>query len=270
MSSLDHVGYWATKHSVAVFQTSRDFIIAEGPDTLEYLQGQLTQDIAALAPGGSTWSFLLEPDGKVNALLRVTRLEPFDARIGEDGVNVERVILDFDSGFVDQVLSRLNRFKLRTSVEFLELNWECLSLRGPLSEEKLHEIGKVGDFTVVRYLAGGLFGFDLLGEHFDVPPSLSWCGKDDYEALLVETGAVRMGKEIDKRTIPQEIGDVHFAVSFNKGCYTGQELMARLDARGNNVARRLRGVVFEAVPSSKFCFYRSPSNAQSRNNPVDV
>jgi len=52
-----------------------------------------------------------------------------------------------------------------------------------------------------------------------------------------------MGAELDERTIPAEAGVVERSVSFTKGCYTGQELVARIDSRGGNVPRRLRGVV---------------------------
>jgi folate-binding protein YgfZ len=52
-----------------------------------------------------------------------------------------------------------------------------------------------------------------------------------------------MGREIDDKTIPAETGVVDRAVSFTKGCFTGQELVARIDSRGGNVPRHLRGVV---------------------------
>ena len=55
-----------------------------------------------------------------------------------------------------------------------------------------------------------------------------------------------MGAELDERTIAAEADLLERAVSFTKGCYTGQELVARLDARGNNVARQLRGLVVAA------------------------
>ena len=74
----------------------------------------------------------------------------------------------------------------------------------------------------------------------DVPPG----DPAAFEAARIEAGVPAMGREITDKTIPQEAGAlVEHAVSFTKGCYTGQELVARLDARGNNVARRLRGVV---------------------------
>src|SRR5271157_4775990 len=64
-----------------------------------------------------------------------------------------------------------------------------------------------------------------------------------YEAVRVEAGFPRHGDELDERTIPAEAGLVEASVSFTKGCYTGQELVARIDSRGSNVPRRLRGLL---------------------------
>ena len=83
----------------------RDVIRASGPDTIPFLQGQLSQDVAALAVGETSWSWLLQPQGKVVALLRVTRL-------GDDDV-----LLDTDGGFGTGVVGRLERFKLRTKCD---------------------------------------------------------------------------------------------------------------------------------------------------------
>jgi len=84
---------------------SRDVIDAIGPDTLAYLQGQMSQDLNALVDGQSNWSLLLEPQGKITALLRVTRLSD------------EHFLLDTDVGFGEAVLARLTRFKLRSKCE---------------------------------------------------------------------------------------------------------------------------------------------------------
>jgi folate-binding protein YgfZ len=67
-----------------------------------------------------------------------------------------------------------------------------------------------------------------------------------FEVARIEAGVPAMGRELTEKTIPQEAGSlVEHAVSFTKGCYTGQELVARLEARGAKVARRLRGVVLD-------------------------
>ncbi|MGH9063564.1 MAG: YgfZ/GcvT domain-containing protein, partial [Acidimicrobiales bacterium] len=89
----------------------------------------------------------------------------------------------------------------------------------------------------------GVAGIDLMGEDVEVPPGVRLCGTEALAALRVEAGVPAMGRELGERTIPAEAGLVEGSVSFTKGCYTGQELVARLDARGSRVPRRLRGVM---------------------------
>ena len=97
----------------------------------------------------------------------------------------------------------------------------------------------------------GFSGVDLLGPP---PPAerSAWigdevvrCGPEAWEAARIEAGVPRNGREIGEGTIAAEVGLVDRTVSFTKGCFTGQELVARLDARGSKVARRLGGVVFD-------------------------
>ncbi len=99
----------------------------------------------------------------------------------------------------------------------------------------------------------GLAGFDLLGP---VPPDgpNGWagdgamaCGDEAWEAMRIEAGMPVNGRELVEGTIAAEVGLVDRAVSFTKGCFTGQELVARLDARGSKVARRLCAVVIEGA-----------------------
>jgi folate-binding protein YgfZ len=95
-------------------------------------------------------------------------------------------------------------------------------------------------------------GFDLLGVHPEPPGGVVPCGSDAWEAARIEAGIPVMGSELSERVIPEEAGLVERCVSFTKGCYTGQELVARLEARGSNVPRRLRGIVLtgEGGPSA--------------------
>jgi folate-binding protein YgfZ len=85
-------------------------------------------------------------------------------------------------------------------------------------------------------------GADLVGEA-PSPPDVPFCLFEAYEAVRIEAGIPMMGRELDEGTIPAEAGVVDMSVSFTKGCYTGQELVARIDSRGGNVPRRLRGVI---------------------------
>jgi len=82
----------------------RDTVIAEGPDALTYLHSQISQDIRALDVGQSTWTLVLEPNGKVAAFARVTR------------TGDERYELDTDAGYGESLLARLDRFKIRVKV----------------------------------------------------------------------------------------------------------------------------------------------------------
>ena len=218
--------YLAFRRDVGAVWLPRDVLRLHGPDVVAYLQGQLSQDIDNLAVGGSALSFLLQPQGKVDALIRVTRTAD------------DEVIVDVDGGWGEAVDTRLARFKLRSKFEIEPLDWRCLALRGP----RAHDVATTG--LAVDADWPGLPGVDLLGPDPRLPDGVRLCDVDAYRAVRIEAGVPEMGTELDERTIPQEAdGLVGRAVSFTKGCYTGQELVARLDARGSNVPRHLRGIV---------------------------
>jgi tRNA-modifying protein YgfZ len=214
--------YWALRKEAGAVWLPRDFVRVSGPDTLAFLQGQLSQDIEQLTDGASAWSLLLQPQGKVDALLRVTRHGETEA------------VLDTDAGWGDAVRARLERFKLRIKCELEPLAWKCLAVRGP----RAHEVaaGLDADWP-------GLPGVDAVGEAPPLPDGIRVCDLQAYEAVRIEAGIPVMGRELDDKTIPAEAGIVERAVSFTKGCYTGQELVARIDSRGGNVPRHLLGVV---------------------------
>jgi tRNA-modifying protein YgfZ len=97
--------------------------------------------------------------------------------------------------------------------------------------------------VVAPYEWNGVVGLDLIGEDPVIPPGARACSTEAFESLRVEAGIPEMAAELDERTIAAEADLLDRCVSLTKGCYTGQELVARLDARGNRVARRLRGLV---------------------------
>jgi folate-binding protein YgfZ len=220
-------GYRLLRHSVALAPVARDVVSVSGQDALEYLQGQCSQDVVALAVGSSTDALLLEPQGRIDALVRVTR-------VGDD-----ELILDTDAGFGGAVVARLERFKLRVKVEIALLGWESVAVRGPDAAG----VSTTGDALRLEARWPGMDGFDLLGDHPEPPEGLVPCGSGAWEAARIEAGIPVMGSELNEKVIPEEAGLVERCVSFTKGCYTGQELVARLDARGSNVPRRLRGIV---------------------------
>ena len=221
----------ALRRGLAAYLLPRDVVRVSGPDAVSFLQGQLSQDVEALEVGGSGFSLLLAPQGKVEAFLRLTRTAP------------DEVVLDTDAGWGPATVARLERFKLRVRCQLDVLDWRCVAVRGDASAE-LAAPG-AGAWRVVPETPG-VAGFDLLGPEVDLPPEALAVGGDAYEALRIEAGVPRMGAELDESTIPAAAGVVERSVSFTKGCYTGQELVARIDARGGNVPRRLRGVVVGA------------------------
>ncbi|HTX63020.1 MAG TPA: hypothetical protein VMD28_05245 [Acidimicrobiales bacterium] len=225
--------YEALRQGTGAYRLPVDVVAVRGRDATSYLQGQLSQDVAPLGVGSSAPSLLLEPDGKLAALVRVTRA-------GDDSY-----VLDTDEGFGALVAARLQRFKLRTKVDIEQVAWSCVSLRGggtaPAAVRTEAPFALAVDWNGTR-------GVDLLGPvpgalEAEVPPDATWCGAAAWEALRIEAGIPKMGAELDARTIAAEADLVVRTVSFTKGCYTGQELVARLDARGSRVARRLRGIV---------------------------
>jgi len=230
--------YEALRSSVGALHSGRDVLRVVGPDALEYLQGQCSQDVAALVPGTSADALLLSPQGKLDALVRV-------ARLGD-----EELLVDVDAGYGEAVTKRLARFKLRVKAVIEPSGWRCVSLRGPsaLAFETV-EAATLGAAVVLRYEWNGVVGVDLLGEAPEVPTGTRRCGAEAWHSVRVEAGIPQMGSELDERTIAAEAGLLERCVSLTKGCYTGQELVARLDARGNKVSRRLRGLVMIPLPN---------------------
>jgi folate-binding protein YgfZ len=144
-------------------------------------------------------------------------------------------------------VERLERFKIRVKAELEPLAWRCLALRGEGAHAAAEAAaaGAAGTAGTLVLDADwpGLPGVDLLGPDPAVPPGVEVGDLDSYEALRVRAGVPAMGSELDQSTIPEEAGVVGRTVSFTKGCYTGQELVARIDSRGGNVPRRLRRIV---------------------------
>ncbi|HEX3792889.1 MAG TPA: glycine cleavage T C-terminal barrel domain-containing protein [Acidimicrobiales bacterium] len=245
--TIDQVA--ALRQGAGAFLLPRDVLDVRGDDAETYLQGQLSQDVAALAVGASTDSLLLQPDGKLTALVRVTR------------VDANGFVLDVDGGYGDLVTARLKKFLLRTKVTIERLEWRCLALRGDAAASRaagLLAVLSEGGVMALPFEWNGWTGIDLLGprdlildpDQGDLPEGVVACAVEAVEACRIVSGLPAMGSELTDRTIAAEAGLVERTVSFTKGCYTGQELVARLDSRGNNVPRRLVGVIGGADAST--------------------
>lgn len=216
----------------------RDVIRVVGPDAERYLQGQLSADLGQLAPEEGAWSLLLEPTGKLGWWVRVSRFA------------ADEFVIDVDAGRGPEVLARLQRFLLRTDATLTLAEpgeWVCIAVRGPIQVELDHVSGA----TVLTLPSPwpGLIGWDVLAltsAHVSIDTPMF--DASALEVVRVECGVPRIGAEITDGTIPAEVGQwfIDASVSFTKGCYTGQELVARIDSRGGNAPRRLRAVAAES------------------------
>ena len=174
--------------------------------------------------------------GKVDAWLRVTRTG-----------RRRRACSTSTPGFGEAVLARLRRFQLRTKAELEPATWSGLALRGPGAADVDVPTGAVG------LAAGwpGVEGVDLLGPgEAGARRRPARRAAAALEALRIECGVPAMGAELTEATIPAEAGQwlIDASVSFTKGCYTGQELVARIDSRGGNVPRPSAGCCVDGEP----------------------
>ncbi len=210
------------------YTLQRDFLQCAGPDACNFLQGQLSQDIEGLSDLASAWSFLLNPNGKFCAWLRITRL------------STEEYMLDMEQGFGQSAFERLNRFKIRVNCDITNSQSQIVRILGTGVREIKGESYQQRIVADVGWQT--LEGFDLLGSDVVKPEGSREGKEDDYEYIRIFHGVPKMGLELTEGVIPAETNLVPRGVSFTKGCYTGQELVARLDSRGNNVAKHLRKI----------------------------
>ncbi len=212
------------------FSGRRDVIRASGADAVTYLQGQMSQDLGAMAVGSSAWSLLLQPQGKLTAMLHVTR------------VGAEEFVLTTDVGTGDEALARLQRFRLRVDCELTLTTEPVVSVRGGVeAPTDLPE-----SVVVAGFAWQGVNGFDFIGNEATMPEGVVELNEEQAELLRISIGLPKMGAELTESTIPAEAGIVTMSASFTKGCYTGQELVARIDSRANNTPRRLARLTLDA------------------------
>lgn len=208
----------------------RDAVRVSGPDAATFLHGQLSQDVDALAVSTSTWTFVLQPDGKVHTWARLTKTA------------ADVFLLDTDAGAGAALESRLSRFLLRTKASVEALTLEGFAVRG---DDLPHPDVAEG---VLRLPSPRHLGHDVLGAGAAVPAGIDVAEDATLEAHRIEHGIPAMGAELHDGVIPAEVGQwiIDESVSFTKGCFVGQELVARIDSRGGNVPRTLRAIVCDA------------------------
>lgn len=247
-------GYEALRQAAGLVDRSPAGAVAvRGPEARDFLQSLVSQDVATLADGQGAHSLLLHPTGKLDVDFRVLR-------VGDE------FWLDTEPGWGERLASSLRRFLIRVQAEVEDRGdeWGLVTVRGPEAVRLVEGATGVGVPTVahghtawggvrvVRADWPGLRGVDLLGpaaavagavprlvDHGIVPAT-----EDDWETVRVECGVPRLGVDLDESVIPQEAFLDEVAVSFDKGCFLGQELVCRIRDRGhvNRHLRRLRMV----------------------------
>ncbi|WP_084270016.1 YgfZ/GcvT domain-containing protein [Patulibacter minatonensis] len=227
-----------------------------GTEARTFLTGQVTADVEALEPGTGTYAALLTPKGKIVADLRIVHVGTSD--------DVELLLLCERSG-LQALFDHLRRHLIGFDVELHKrtLQLGLLSLAGPrtgsvlgpaaeaLADEEHATVAADVDGVPVR-LVRTPAGVDVLPAAADtdaVRSALEQHGARPVDASAaevtrVEAGRPRLHHEMDESVMPAEAGIVERAVSFTKGCYVGQETVARLHWRGRP-NRHLRGLELE-------------------------
>jgi folate-binding protein YgfZ len=233
-------------------RSERGKLALSGGGAAEFLQGQVTNDVQGLEPGNGCYAAFLTPKGKMLGDLRILDAE------GELLLDTERVSLQ-------ELFNMIHRFRVGYDVEVHKrtLQRGLLSLIGPdavgfagvdelPAEEHAHRATELAGVPV-RAIRTDV-GVDLLiedaGATDRVAAALREAGaapisEAAVECLRVERGRPRYGIDLDETVIPQEAGLNPRAVSFTKGCYVGQETVARLHYRGKP-NRSLRGLALSA------------------------
>jgi len=228
-------------------RSERGKLLVRGAEAADYLQGQLTNDVEALEPGDGLYAALLDRKGHMQGDVRVLR--PGEA---------PDLWLDTEPEAIEAVRRHLQMYKIGREVEVTDVAEEraILSLIGPraveiagsaaLPENACEEVTIGGTPCLAVGTAGGIDVFAPAAERDRAWDALLDAGAAEVspeaaEIVRVEAGRPRFGAEMGTETMPAEAGIVEQAVSFTKGCYIGQETVARLHYKGKP-NRHLRGL----------------------------
>jgi folate-binding protein YgfZ len=231
-------------------RSARGKLIVSGGEAADYLQGQLTNDVEALSPGEAQYAALLDRKGHMQADMRVLRLSP------------EEIWIDTEPEALEAARHHLETYKIGRDAAIADLSAEraILSLIGPRSAEiagtaplpeHANAAADVGGAACVA--VGTAQGIDLIVKAADAPGAVAALsaagavevGGEAAEIVRIEAGTPRFGAEMGAETMPAEAGIVERAISFTKGCYIGQEPVARLHYKGRP-NRHLRGLELSA------------------------
>ncbi len=252
----------ALRASAGILDLScRGRLCLTGADRLRFLNGQVTNNVKDLKPGQGCYAALVTAKGKMQSDLNIYCLG-------------EELLLDFEPGLSTGIAERFEKFIIADDVQIVDLaaQYGLLTVQGPkadavldklapglaLSGQPLH-FSKVSDATLgdiycMNHPRGAAAGFDLF-----VPAAAlaavsdkliaaarelggRACGWQALEMIRIEAGIPRFGADMDETNLPPEAGIEARAISYSKGCYIGQEVIARIRTYGQ-VAKSLRGLL---------------------------
>lgn len=251
----------ALRNSVGVLDLScRSRLCLAGADRVKFLHGQVTNDVQRLCIGEGCYAALVSAKGRMHSDLKIYRL-------------ADELLLDFEPGYSANVTARLEKHIITDDVQVLDAapHYGLLSAQGPRAAEAIAALGldwqspekalafailedpSLGRLYLMNYARIGSVGFDLfiptaaLGAVFDKLVAAAKalggraCGWEALEHHRIAAGIPRFGQDMDENTLPPEAGLESRAISYSKGCYIGQEVIARIRTYGQ-VAKTLRGL----------------------------
>jgi tRNA-modifying protein YgfZ len=250
-----------TKACGLIDRSERGKLALSGPEAKAFLAGQVTNDIEALEPGGGCYAAFLTHKGKMLGDLRV--LDVNGADMGEPALG-EELLLDTERSALQALFDMIRRFQIGYELELHKRTLErgLLSLIGPGADGRArarslgqdeHSNAAVSIDGIGALAVRTDVGVDLIcdgAETNALAQALRARGAEPVSAeaaeiVRVERGRPRYGIDLDDTVIPQEAGLNARAVSFTKGCYVGQETVARLHYKGKP-NRQLRGLCLSA------------------------
>ena len=243
-------------------RSERGKLALTGTGAVEFLNGQVTNELSTLMPGEGRYAAFLTHKGKMLGDLRILA-------VGNSADSAQReLLLDTERTALQALFDMIRRFKVGYDVDLHKRTLErgLLSLIGPnaLMIAGVNQLGEIEHTNLTVELEGVTalairtdVGVDLLCEAADTDAlaaamrerGATPVSEQAVECLRVEHGRPRYGIDLDDTVIPQEAGLNERAVSFTKGCYVGQETVARLFYKGKP-NRHLRGLRLSAPASS--------------------
>jgi folate-binding protein YgfZ len=239
-------GYRALRSGSAIVRRGdRGVLAVTGPDRLIWLQGLLTNDVAALKPGDSCYAAYLTPQGRMISDMRVAHVE-------------DRTFLEVPAPLAEALCARLDTllFSEDAQVADISASMAVIDAIGP----QLTIPPSLSTTAMIEGTPYGVPGRSLFVARADeelVVQALVAAGAiettlETLDVLRIESGTPLFLVDMDEHTIPLEAGIEHRAISFTKGCYVGQEVIVRVTQRGQGrVAKRLIGLLLPKDGSAR-------------------